>query len=301
MVHDTPDNMPKQAKRKVKTPQGMKYQRGDTARGSLHKDTHYGAIERNGEIVYVVRKSLSSFEKVKDLDNIVDETVKAKVKKAVAEKGFKQAIASDIYMNEEKKILIKKVRCFAKIKNPIDIRHHRDVSEKEYKRQCHVQNDGNYCIAIYERIANGKVKRTFEVVDMIKAASHFRKSSTCKHIHPIVNCEKNNLPYRYSLITGTMVILLQYGGEIVNLKDNISICKRLYHVTGIEKDGRITLIHNQEARESETLKKKPGAFNAVDGYCPKRRISISDFHALVEGVDFEINAIGEIRLKVSIC
>jgi CRISPR-associated endonuclease Csn1 len=67
-------------KKQVKIPL---YERGDTVRGSLHKETFYGAIEREVEnkkgekekvIKYVVRKPLDSLEN-SNIKNIVDEKV----------------------------------------------------------------------------------------------------------------------------------------------------------------------------------------------------------------------------------
>lgn len=309
VVHDTPDNMPKQAKRKIKTPQGIKYQKGDAVRGSLHNDTYYGAIERDGKIEYVVRKPLSSFEKEKELDNIVDEAVKAKVKKAVAEKGFKQAIASNIYMNEEKGILIKKVRCFAKdVKKPIDIRHHRDVSEKEYKRQCHVKNDGNYMLAIYEAVVKGKIKREFELVKMIEAADFFKKSND-KQAFPSVVPQKSakDYPLRWKLKIGQHVILYEKHPSEIDFSDIKDVSKRLYVITGLSYlpvgtgYGNIVMRHHQEARMAKDLKVKNGAFKNGEEYRASILMLHTQFNALVEGVDFEINEIGEIRFKVSIC
>ena len=80
------------------------YQQGDTARGSLHQDTFYGAIltknEKNDEnIKYVVRKELSKLKET-DVAKIVDKTVRGKVEAAVKEKGLnnrkvKQAITDN--------------------------------------------------------------------------------------------------------------------------------------------------------------------------------------------------------------
>lgn len=90
--HHTPDNLPKQSK-KILRKRGKKqlnkngkpiYQQGDTVRGSLHKETFYGAIEREIEnkkgekekvIKYVVRKPLDSIEST-NIKNIVDEKVR---------------------------------------------------------------------------------------------------------------------------------------------------------------------------------------------------------------------------------
>lgn len=59
-------------------------QQGDTIRGSLHQDSIYGAIKNplnQEEIRYVIRKDLESI-KATDIENIVDEAVKEKVREA---------------------------------------------------------------------------------------------------------------------------------------------------------------------------------------------------------------------------
>ena len=92
MSHYTPDVLPKQSKKKLRKRGKIQYNKkgepiylkGDTARGSLHKETFYGAIERRvtnkkGEeekqIKYVVRKPLDSLEDA-NIKNIVDERVR---------------------------------------------------------------------------------------------------------------------------------------------------------------------------------------------------------------------------------
>ncbi|MEX0813367.1 MAG: type II CRISPR RNA-guided endonuclease Cas9 [Chitinophagales bacterium] len=102
------------------------YQQGDTARGSLHQDTFYGAIKLpeiddktgkplrnddgsfvlktdkkgNDEVKYVVRKKLSDLSD-SDLDKIIDPTIKEISKKGrVQEKSLKKEIES---LNKELK------------------------------------------------------------------------------------------------------------------------------------------------------------------------------------------------------
>ena len=48
--------------------------KGDAARGSLHKDTYYGAIEKEGEVKYVKRIAIEELDE-KSVDAIVDENV----------------------------------------------------------------------------------------------------------------------------------------------------------------------------------------------------------------------------------
>ena len=101
-MHQTTDKLGKRDRRKVKTPRGKFLTGGDSARGRLHQETYYGAINYDGNIKYVVRKPLDSLTE-KDLDKIVDETVKGIVKGAVEAKGsLKEALADGIYMNKEK-------------------------------------------------------------------------------------------------------------------------------------------------------------------------------------------------------
>lgn len=295
VVHNTPDNMPKQASMQVKTPNGIVVAKRDCARGSLHNDTYYGAIERDGEIRYVVRKALSSL-KMSDVENIVDETVKEIIKQAIAAKGLTAALAGDVYMNKEKGILIKKVRCYTQLKKPLHIRQQRDLSSKKYKHQYHVNNDINYALAIYEGIVKGKVQRDFEMIKNIEAAAFFKASSDFKKMYPIVRETKDGLKYKCLIKKGTQVILLQNDDECVDLSDVRNIIKRLYFVQSIEKDGRIILRYHQEAQKISG-KGKSGAFCEDENYRPLVRLSKGDLHLLIEGLDFELNALGEILPK----
>ncbi|MDO4190972.1 MAG: HNH endonuclease domain-containing protein, partial [Bacteroidales bacterium] len=178
VVHDTIDRVsqPKEESTvmvHVKKKLEEKVAQGDLARASLHQDTYYGAIQRDGKIKYVVRRPLDNDFKDTDIENIVDKAVRDKIIEAKAKannQSLKNAIAQGIYMNEEKKIPIKKVRCYAtKVTKPLHIRQQRDISTKEYKQQFHVMNDLNYCLAIYEGVVKNKVKREFELVNNLEA------------------------------------------------------------------------------------------------------------------------------------
>lgn len=300
VVHSTPDNMPKRARKYVQTANGRKLAKGDSARGSLHNDTYYGAIERDGEIRYVVRKALSSLKET-DIENIVDDTVKEKVKQAVAEKGFKEAMAGDIYMNEAKDVKIKKVRCYAKtVKNPLNIRKQRDLSQKEYKQQFHVQNEGNYILAIYEGVVEGKQKRAYELVKSIEAVEFYKESTDRADFPSIVPQSKNNLPLRHKLKIGQHVLLYEESALEINLSDIKDIAKRLYVIIGLsylpvgKGFGTIVMRHHQEARMAKEIKTTNGSYKNNDFYRPSIIQLHTQFKALVEGEDFRINSLGEI-------
>ncbi len=297
VVHSTPDNMPKRARKRIITSKGEFIAQGDSARGSLHNDTYYGAIERDGAIRYVVRRAIESFESAKDLDNIVDEAVRNAILKQVEGKTFKEAIKQPIYMNEAKGILIKRVRCYANsVKKPLDIRSQRDSSRKEYKQKYYVANDGNYMMVVYEIVKNGKVKREFEVISNYKAARHFN-GHECDESSMLNSKDKVKLKYIFK--QGTQVILLDSEDEHVNVSDQKALKDRLYYVTTIEGDGRLLLKHHQEARistELSNLKTSEPFSKENKDYRPVIRIRQSKLLALVEGLDFTINEIGTIKL-----
>ncbi len=81
--------------------------KGDAARGSLHNDTYYGAIENDGVVRYVKRINLASM-KESDVKNIVDDVVRGIEEATIRENGFKEAMAGTIWMNEENGIFLLK-------------------------------------------------------------------------------------------------------------------------------------------------------------------------------------------------
>ena len=300
IAHYTKDNMPKHTKKKSR---GV-FLQGDTARGSLHEDTYYGIIQREGELLCVVRKSLDTMGP-QDVANIVDDEVRRKVEEAIAMHGsLKNALENTIWMNEEKGIPIKKVRIITRLKNPINIRHHRDKSKHEYKRQFHVKNDVNYMLAIYEGIdSKGKEKRAFELVSNLAAANFYRKSHFSGfNSEALVPKEKNGCVLKYQLKIGMMVILYENKPDEVWQLTKRELQKRLYIITGLGVHSAnamiVTLLHNQDARPMSDIKPKKGAFRAAEEFRPRIVLLHTQFNGLIGGVDFELNDLGEIsRLR----
>lgn len=303
VVHDTPDNMLKKSKyRKVQTPTKKHMAQGDAARGALHNDFYYGAIEKDGEIVYVIRRPLSSFSNESDIENIIDDVVKQKVKDAVALKGFKKAISEPIYMNESKGIVIRKVRCKTPVKTPLNIREHRDASKKDYKRQFHVVNDHNYLMGIYRGEQNGKIKSAFEMRTMLDAVSHYKASNSSNEREHIVPSSKSGLPLVYTLKIGTIVILYENHPDEIDFSNVPDINQRLYKVVGLNMNrdrgreyGMIVLRHCQEARIAKDIPGKKGAYQDGETYRPTIIMNHNQFRSLVDGVHFTINRLGEVK------
>ena len=319
VAHHTPNPMGKQSRKvlrvrgKVKlNKQGKKiYVQGDTARGSLHQDTFYGAISRDDKIQYVVRKPLDPQKfNMKDVENIVDEAVKARVKEAIEQYGFKEAMGTKhpIYMNRDKEIPIRKVRIFTpSVTNPIHLKPQRDRSTKTYKQDYHVANDSNYCMAIYEgKNTKGQLKRTFEIISNLEAARYFKRS-TDKASRPdlVPQRDANGYPLRWLLKTGTMVLFYEQSpAELYDCSPR-ELSKRLYKVTGlstltIQKKylyGSVMLRHHQEARASTELTAKSGVWTSQEAYRPIISILHTQLNAYVEGYDFEMSVTGKITFK----
>lgn len=308
VYHYTPDNMPKQGRRRILIDGKKVLSKGDAARGSLHNDTYYGAIESDGGVKYVKRINLASM-KENDVKNIVDDTVRGIIETAINEKGFKEAMSSTIWMNEEKQIPIKKVRCYTpSVTKPLNIRQQRDVSSKEYKQQYHVTNDSNYLLALYiGKDKKGKEKRDFEIINMLQTAQYFRTSNdkvaVGKNIVPVRS--EHDYPFAYSLKIGTMVLLYEKSPNEVwdaSIKER---GRRMYKITGLSSMtingcsyATINMRNHEEARLSKEVKAKNGTYKQGEEFRPAIIMLHTQLNALVQGYDFEINELGEIkRLK----
>lgn len=303
VYHYTPDNMPKQGRRKILLDvevDGIKKKKkvlckGDAARGSLHSDTYYGAIENDGVVRYVKRINLASM-KVTDVKNIVDDAVRGIVEAAIREKGFKEAMAGTIWMNEEKQIPIKKVRCYTSIKNPIsfDKKKQRDLSDKEYKRNYYVTTKGNYIVALYVgSTKTGKRKTFYEFVNMMEAAGYYKTSNDKSVVgHNIVPLEKDDCQLAFILKKGTMIIFYKETKEEVWDYSQKETVRNLYYVSEIESDGRVTFKYHQEARLDKELPRNASDTSDIK---PKIRVGLASAKILVQGYDFDINELGEIK------
>lgn len=305
VYHYTPDNMPKQGRRRILIDGKKVLSKGDAARGSLHNDTYYGAIKNDGVVRYVKRINLASM-KVSDVKNIVDDTVRGIIETAINEKGFKEAMSSTIWMNEEKQIPIKKVRCYTpSVTKPLNIRQQRDVSSREYKQQYHVTNDSNYLLALYiDKDKKGKEKREFEIINMLQTAQYFRTSNdkvaVGNNIVPVKS--EHDYPFAYSLKIGTMVLLYEKSPNEVWDASVKERGRRMYKITGLSSMtingcsyATINMRNHEEARLSKEVKAKNGTYKQGEEFRPAIIMLHTQLNALVQGYDFEINELGEIK------
>lgn len=313
--HNTPDNMPKTNRKKLRI-RGkvqhndageIKYATGDGARRSLHQQTFYGAIMRDDEIKYVVRKPISKLES-SDIEKIVDDAVKECVNEAYKREG-KAALQQPICFNAEKGVYIKKVRIYVPtVKQPIHLKKHQHKSKQQYKQDYYVANDGNYCMAIYEGTdEKGRTKRGFEIVNNLNASKFFNGKEKQSYIVP--QSDANDYPLKYIIKCGTMVLFYEKTPDELYNCNKKELAKRLYKVSGfstlsikrnngkVDKYGTVTLKHHQEARPAGDLKAKNGEWKINEDYRAIIEILHTQFNALVEGYDFELTVTGEIKFK----
>ncbi|NOQ70718.1 MAG: hypothetical protein GQ574_01880 [Crocinitomix sp.] len=345
-----------------------RYETGDTAKGSLHQDTFYGAIktakrdknniplrDENGNFVfeadkkgnplinYVIRKPLDSLTDA-DLKKIVDPTTREIVIKARAEEKtlkkeldslkkelkkelieievkelserierLEQKIKNDLYVippKKGKRIItpIRKVRINAKMTEPLpDFKKHKDISKHPHKREYYVQNDENYCLALFENKANKK--RKAEIINLMNAVNYFKKSNS-KENHVLIPESKKGFELCGILKPNTMVLFYEELPEEVWDLDKTEQLKRLYYVRKMSKDGRATFQFHQEARIDEQLKQDYLKQNNVEAPksltngeskidfsnlpTPKFLLSPNNMQFLIENVDFKVSVTGEI-------
>lgn len=291
-----------------------RYQQGDTIRGSLHQDSLYGAIKNpmnTEEIRYVIRKDLESI-KASDVNNIVDEIVKKKVKEAILNKVLlvssnpqqknKFAENEKVWMNKEKRIPINKVRLYANsVKNPLEIKEHAELSKSrhEHKQKVYGQNDENFAIAIYEGMdKKGKLKRAYECINNMQAGEYYKLSNGefRKEYDIVTNPhDKTNLPLKYILKKGIMVIFYDKDSSEISDMNVSELGRRLYKLSKFDAQGRLTFRPHFEARQASELKEK----YSVDFDFPfeQIRLQVSKLNMMVEGYEFTMSPKGEIQFK----
>lgn len=143
---------------------------------------------------------------------------------------------------------------------------------------------------------------------MLQAAQYYRTSNdkevVDRHIVPIKS--EHDYPFAYTLKIGTMVLLYEKSPNEVwdaTIKERN---RRLYKVTGLStmrmkgRNGEyayatVKLIHNEEARPSKDIKAKNGEYEQGEEFRPAIIMLHTQLNALVQGYDFEINELGEIR------
>lgn len=284
------------------------YRQGDSIRGELHSQTYYGAIELDGEISYVTRRDLvfkkndrdPGFKSWDDLSKaIVNKELIAMMRSQFPENtSFKDACEKGIYMiNKEgvKVNRIRHIRCKVSSKNPTIIKTQTYKSRHEYKQVYYVEKAGIYGISKY----TGNKKTEYIVWTRKELAQQKEINNIGKELIkiPKVILDKKGvgkLKLDYTLRDGLKVIVLSKSES----KDKIlaKLQTRLYIFKGAEKDGRVRLLsHLYSGKDGNDKDIKGLSINDYNNLPIVIRQTLSALNLLVEGKDFVVTPLGEIR------
>ncbi len=321
VVHNHKDKIEKQTVKKLRKRNKIQYdkqgnviyEKGQGIRASLHKDTFYGAIERENEnaekeIWFVLRKPVNSNFTDADVNNIVDEGIKTRILKH----GLKNIRTTESWIllpsekdekgNETKEMLIKKIRVKTINKNLPKIKSQSHVSQgkrKEYKEHYYATLENIFAMAIYETIdAKGKKEQTFKTISAFDLAKHNQGNSKLEM--PVEeNILKNKgkksevlIPLSKVLRVNQMAIFYENNPDEIKKLNKKELNKRLFKITQFESDGRIQLRHHAQGGADKDLKKE-SAVN-FEKQVQKLRISLSNVKAIFEGKDFILHPTGKI-------
>ncbi|MGZ0017268.1 type II CRISPR RNA-guided endonuclease Cas9 [Yeosuana sp. AK3] len=324
VVHNHKDKIAKQTKRKLRKRNKIQYdssgnviyEKGQGVRGSLHKDTFYGAIERENEnnekeIWFVLRKPVNSNFTDADVSNIVDEGIKARILKH----GLKNIRTPQSFIllpaeiddkgKEIKEMLIKKIRVKTSNKNLPKIKSQSHVSQgkrKEYKEHFYATLENIFAMAIYETLNDkGKKELGFKTISAFDLAQHNQGNSKLE-IPVEENIIKNQgkkseilIPLAKILKVNQMAIFYENTPNELKKISNEDLSKRLFKITQFENDGRIQFRHHAQGGADKDLKKE-SSLDFVKS-AQKLRISISNIQAVFEGEDFILHPTGKIDFK----
>ena len=162
-------------------------------------------------------------------------------------------------------------------------------------------------MGIYEGLKGKKVCREYELANMIDAGTFYNKRADSSILPQKSVVGIPDLPLKYKLYKGLHVILYEKSRDEVDILNTKDIVPRLYVITGLSTSsttiggktyryGMVSLKHAQEARPSSECKEKKGMFKHGEEYRAKIVMNHNQFNALIEGIDFNINALGEVTM-----
>lgn len=274
------------------------YSNGSCIRGKLNDTTYYGAICLDGCIKYVVRRELKfktgdkdkGFISWDDLSKcVVDKSLVSMMKTQFPEgTTFKEACRQGIYTirkRDGKRLSkIRHVRCFASVSNPIKLKKHTYLSQKEYKQYVYAQSGDLYTMVKYTCKSNKKVLfMPYSLWDITQN----RKGVDCD-IPSVIYMDNLEYKKEYRLVKNDMLLLYGKEENPLELPDN-EILSRIYVVRGFEKGGnRIIMVKNSCAK-SDTELGKGESIKSWNELPDKIRCGIATLNYLILGKDFTID------------
>ena len=191
---------------------------------------------------------------------------------------------------------VKHVRIKERPTKPIALKPHQSVikkNPKDYKQQYYVVNDENYLIALYRgKKGNGSAVSDYFVSNLLDS---IKNKQAGKELYPLELTKKGAKLKLYKVLkNGKTVIFQNSENENILELSKKELFSRIYRVSGIENDGRVSFTHLlvQKAKDKENKN------DLLDEKIPKyKRVFHSAVYCLVEGTDFTVSPTGEIIKK----
>ena len=315
---------------------------GDAVRGRLHNTTFCGAIhlpqgkDKDGKFVYGqkpndftivsrVNVNSKSFSSKKDLEKIIDPSLKAMISTILEKRiatgcGFKKAIDEDMWMLDQNGNEIKQdrngrplspirhVRCkvkmgrgFMTFEKSLEIKKHLNLSKKalinldnrDHKKLLYAVNDTNYMLLLYEGEKKGVIVRKSRIINLLDAVNIKKEYSssnlelTLKQNKQFSEIIDKGVSYhlKYLLKTGIRVLLWKESPQEIYASKKD--IKELSRKLFIVKN------FNNQRSDYVYLSHHLNAKNGDKGI--DERFVPNEMNFLVEHVDFEIDDLGNIK------
>lgn len=289
--------------------------KGDSIRGQLHKESFYGAVKVNGEIILVERVPLSSFTSLKECDNIVDESVK-KIVRSTFETRIKSGVSFDKAKLEpvpfpSGKSVIKKVRCrvaagrgYLTTKKAVPIRMHTFIaSDQDYKHYLYAQNEEMTLCLLYEKLIENKIQRAFKLVGLYDLSrlklKNFTDIGNKKSFQTMtIGRGKNQSEIALAFIITVGIKVIVYAHYIDEIKElsQEQLFRRVFRVYKFNEKPNpcIYLQNHNEARTNDILGTGEPIID-TGKYQSRLCLTAGNFSCAIEGKDFIVRPDGEIK------
>ncbi|MDB5210000.1 MAG: hypothetical protein JWQ30_827, partial [Sediminibacterium sp.] len=277
---------------------------GDTIRGQLHKETFFAAIkqplykqvdnkfipetdgqgnfifqpnEKRGDNIFIATKVfLTDFEKIEDLEIIIDPNLRQYLKEELVRrqtdgKTFAQSIAEPIWAfgksidkNGFTIHPLRHIRCKVKsggggfLNNPASIKSFKAyVSKKSYKQVIYAQNGETSICALYQSIENEELIREivpYSILDISKTENKTSlEDAVEKNFEKTIKKVKHLIPLYSTLKINQKVLFIEDNIEELKTMSIKELSSRLYLISKFE-DGRISFKHHLNSMPEDELK-----------------------------------------------
>lgn len=288
--------------------------KGDSIRGQLHKESYFGAIKKNNELVLVERYPIAAFTSINDCKHIIDDAVREIVQTELERRitdgvSFDKAKLEPIFFPNKKEV-IKKVRCkvaagrgYLTPQKALEIHKHSFSSKHNYKDSVYAQNDENTLCLYYELRTKEKIERAFKIVGLfelsqlkLKKFDDLKADNAYNMIETGKGKNKINLPFDYILKVGTKAIFYNQALEELKELPKQQLLQRIFRIYKFNEMGtpNLFLQNHLEARKNELLDDGDTSFNP-SSYHYRLKIKADKFSCAIEGKHFEIKPDGEIK------